>query len=81
MREMAMERGISLIELGREAESDGGIIDHILDERQKKLGKEADDFIIDGRLAFHFIPEAVKIFLQVESHTAAKRIFSDESRA
>jgi cytidylate kinase len=34
---MALERGISLIDLGREAESDGGIIDAILDERQKKL--------------------------------------------
>lgn len=75
-----MERGISLIDLWREAESDGGIIDHILDDRQKKMGAEADNFIIDGRLAFHFIPHAVKIFLQVESHEAAKRIFHDETR-
>jgi cytidylate kinase len=81
MRDMAMERGISLIDLWREAESDGWIIDHILDDRQKNLGKEEDNFIIDGRLAFYFIPHAVKIFLQVESHEAAKRIFHDESRS
>lgn len=78
---MAAERGISLIDLWREAESDGWIIDHILDDRQKNLGKEEDNFIIDGRLAFHFIPHALKIFLQVESHEAAKRIFHDESRS
>lgn len=78
---MALERGISLLDLGREAERDGGIIDHILDDRQKELWMSEDNFIIDGRLAFHFIPHGKKLFLQVESHEAAKRIFSDESRA
>lgn len=81
MRDMALERGISLIDLGREAESDSGLIDQILDERQKKMGETEDNFIIDGRLAFHFIPHAVKIFLQVESHEAARRIFHDETRS
>lgn len=81
MREMALERGISLIDLGREAEWDGGKIDSLLDERQKLLGKMEDNFIIDGRLAFHFIPHARKIFLRVESMEAAKRILNDESRA
>lgn len=74
-----MDRGISLIDLGREAQSDGGLIDRILDERQIELGKNEDNFIIDGRLAFHFIPESIKIFLQVDSHEAARRIFHDES--
>ncbi|GAB0174945.1 MAG: AAA family ATPase [Candidatus Altimarinota bacterium] len=80
MREMAGERGISLLELAKEAEIDGGIIDHILDDRQKKIGLTEDNFIIDGRLAFHFIPHAIKIFLQVDSHEAAKRIFNDSTR-
>ena len=80
MRELAMERGISLIDLGREAERDGGVIDKILDDRQIALGKSEDNFIIDGRLAFHFIPQAKKIFLTVDPREAAKRIFTDESR-
>jgi cytidylate kinase len=80
MRELAMERGISLIDLGREAERDGGVIDQILDDRQIALGKTEDNFIIDGRLAFHFIPHAKKIFLTVEAEEAAKRIFADETR-
>lgn len=75
-----MERGISLIDLGREAERDGGVIDKILDDRQIALGKSEDNFIIDGRLAFHFIPQAKKIFLTVDPREAAKRIFTDESR-
>lgn len=80
MRELAMERGISLIDLWREAESDGGTIDTILDERQKNLWKTEDSFIIDGRLAFYFIPHGKKIFLTVEPTEAARRIFHDESR-
>lgn len=76
-----MERWISLIDLWREAERDGGAIDKILDDRQKELWANEDNFIIDGRLAFHFIPKAIKIFLTVSPEEAAKRIFLDESRA
>lgn len=75
-----MERWISLIELGREAEWDGWIIDTILDDRQIKLWKTEDNFIIDGRLAFHFIPNAIKIFLTVSPEEAAHRIFADQTR-
>ncbi len=80
MREFAMERWISLIDLWREAESDGGIIDKILDDRQVALWKNENNFIIDGRLAFHFIPHGIKIFLTVDPEEAAKRIFEDQSR-
>ncbi len=80
MRSLALERGISLIEIWREAERDGWVIDRILDERQKALGKNEDNFIIDWRLAFHFIPHAIKVFLTVSAEEAAKRIFADESR-
>lgn len=81
MRELASERGLSLIDIGREAESDGGVIDALLDDRQIALGKREDNFIIDGRLAFHFIPHGIKVFLTVDAMEAAKRIFHDESRA
>jgi cytidylate kinase len=37
MREMALSRGISLLDFAKEAESDGGVIDHILDNRQKEI--------------------------------------------
>jgi cytidylate kinase len=38
---------MTLIDIGRHAESDGGVIDAILDDRQKNLGKTEDNFIID----------------------------------
>lgn len=81
MRELAMERGVSLLDLGREAERDGGIIDTLLDTRSEELGKNEDNFIIDGRLAFHFIPHSFKLFLTVPPEEAAKRIYHDGTRA
>ena len=35
---------------------------------------------MEGRLAFHFIPHAIKIFLTVESHEAARRVYHDDTR-
>jgi cytidylate kinase len=81
MRELAMERGVSLIDLGREAERDGGVIDRILDERSRALGEKEHHFILDGRLAFWCVPHSFKIFLTVPPEEAAKRIYHDESRA
>jgi cytidylate kinase len=56
------------------------VIDAILDDRQKNLGKTEDNFIIDWRLAFHFISHGIKIFLNVTPIEAAHRIFSDTTR-
>lgn len=80
MRGLALERGISIIELNQAAETDNGVIDAILDDRQKNLGKTEDNFIIDGRLAFHFIPHGIKIFLTVTPLEAAHRIYADATR-
>lgn len=75
MRKMAQDRGISLMELTKQAETDSSI-DHEIDDMTKKLAGE-DDFVIDSRLAFHFLPKAVKVFLKVSPEVAAKRIFGD----
>lgn len=80
MRDLATEKWISILDLNQMMENDGGNIDKILDDRQEKLWKDEDNFIIDGRLAFHFIPHGIKVFLTVDPTEAARRIFHDESR-
>ena len=73
---MAMERGLTidqLNEIGMKEEW----TDKEADEYQKKLGEKEDKFVIESRLGFHFIPESVKIFLEVDLKTAAERIFND----
>jgi cytidylate kinase len=79
MREMAEERKISLLELSKEAEKDRGI-DEEIDARQIELGQMEDDFVIDGRLSFHFIPDSIKVFLDADFEERAKRVLSDNIR-
>lgn len=76
MRQMAKERGITLQELSLIAEKDSGKIDLEIDERTKRLGREENNFVMDSRLAFHFIPQSFKVFLTVDPKTGAQRIFS-----
>ncbi|HBK34708.1 MAG: Cytidylate kinase [Candidatus Uhrbacteria bacterium GW2011_GWE2_40_58] len=48
--------------------------DKKIDHYQKNLGETKDDFIIDGRLSWYFIPKSFKIFLDVSLEEAAKRV-------
>lgn len=75
MRAIASERGMSLEELGKLAETDTSI-DEALDEQNKKIGKK-NNIVIDSRLGFHFIPKSFKVLLVLDSHIAAERILLD----
>lgn len=75
MREMAAERGLSILELSRSAE-ERDLIDRQIDARTLHLAEESDDFVMDARLGWHFIPRSVKVFLEVQPETAAKRIYA-----
>lgn len=78
MRQMAKEKGISLLELSELAEKDESI-DKELDEKQIELGKKEKNFVIDGRLTAFFIPKAdFKIFLECDDKVRAERILKDE---
>ena len=81
MRQMAEERDVTILELNKIAQKDA-TIDEELDTRQKHLGIENDNFVLDARLGYHFIPKSFKIFLDVNIDVAAQRIASDtqESR-
>ncbi len=74
MREMAAERGVSILELSRSAEENVDI-DREIDERTARLAREGGDFVMDARLGWHFVPESVKVFLDVRPEVAARRIF------
>ena len=74
MREMAEERGLSILELSRSAEKRSEI-DREIDARTVRLGQESDDFVIDARLGWHFLPASIKVFLEVRPEVAAERIY------
>lgn len=76
MRDLAEKKGMSLLEVSKLAEKDRSI-DLELDSRTASLGKKDDGFVMDSRLAYHFIPNSFKVFLTVEGREAARRIYAD----
>jgi Cytidylate kinase len=73
-REKARERGLTLAEYNKLGETDPST-DLEVDEYQKKLGETQDNFIMEGRTSWHFIPQSFKIFLDVSFAEGAKRVF------
>lgn len=74
MREMAAERGVSILELSRSA-LEREDIDREIDERTVRLAEAGGDFVMDARLGWHFAPRSTKVFLDVQPEVAARRIF------
>ncbi|HTX86791.1 MAG TPA: cytidylate kinase family protein [Candidatus Nanoarchaeia archaeon] len=73
-REKAKERGLTLEEYNKLGETDPST-DLEVDEYQKKLGETQNNFIIEGRTSWYFIPQSFKIFLDVTFAEGAKRVF------
>ncbi len=74
-RSIATSLGITTLELNQRSAKDRAVDDQI-DQRTIELGNTRDRFIMDSRLAWHFIPEAFKVFLSVSPHIAAARVFN-----
>ena len=73
-REAAKKRGITLAEYNKLGEKDSKT-DKEVDDYQKKLGETEDNFIIEGRTSWYFIPHSLKIYIDVNSQEGSKRIF------
>src|SRR3989344_6212851 len=71
MREMAIKEGISLLVLSARAENDSSV-DQVLDSRQKRLGEEEKNFVLDARLGWFFIPQSFKVYLKVDPKVGAQ---------
>ncbi|KZX17752.1 cytidylate kinase [Methanobrevibacter cuticularis] len=79
-RDMAKEKGMSLIEFSKFAE-DNTSIDIELDKRQADLAKESKDLIIEGRLSAYFVEANLKIWLLAPFDTRCERISNRESKS
>lgn len=79
-RQIAAEKGMTVIELNEAAKKDRSI-DDMLDDRSTKLGKEMDHTVFDSRLAWHFVEDSFKVFLLVETKEAARRVFDGDRRS
>lgn len=74
-RALAKERGLTLMELNKLAETDLEV-DKEIDSKSKELSNEKD-FVLDSRMAFHFIPDSFRVYLDIDPNVAIKRILRD----
>jgi len=75
MRQIAKENRMTLEELAEVAEKEDWV-DKKLDDYVMQAGLE-NKVVIDSRLAFHFIPNSFKVYLDLDPQTAAERMMND----
>jgi cytidylate kinase len=72
-RKYALSKGISLAELNKQAEKDP-FSDKMVDDYLAKMAESEDDFVVDGRMGFYFIPQSIKILLEADEKVRAERL-------
>lgn len=75
-RATAERKGITLAELG-EIQKRDPTLDREIDQEQQSLGREKNNFVIDSRLGWYFIPQSFRVFLKVPQEIAVERIWKD----
>lgn len=78
-RQLAEEMGIDTLEMNRRADIDPGI-DEKIDSVFVELGKSPEHYIVDSRMAWHFLPGSFKVYLRADVRVAAERILGDPTR-
>lgn len=78
-RMVSKEQGHDVLQANLAAETESGIpvIDQIVDQRLRDMGEQQTHLVIDSRLAWHWVPEAFKVFLNLNLTVAAQRILRD----
>jgi cytidylate kinase len=78
-RKLANDRCMSLDELGTLARCNDEI-DRKLDEAQKKIAKEKDNIILEGRLSGFLVDADLKVWLKAPLEIRAERIAKRENK-
>jgi len=78
-RDLAEEKKVTINKLMEMAKKDSSIHKEI-DKKIIKWGKEKNNFVLVGWIAYHFIPDSIKIFLYVSPEEGAKRIYKNQRK-
>lgn len=80
VRQIAKERGISVVDINKFMESDPKI-DYEMDNRLKLLSDTKGSLIVDSRMAWFFTKGTFKVFLSTSIEESARRIYNDKQRS
>jgi cytidylate kinase len=75
-RNMARNEGVSYTEFLELLKKDPAY-DKKVDDYVVELSREKNNFVIESRTAWHFIPDSFKIYLKVSEEEGARRMFDD----
>lgn len=74
-RAIAKERGVDINTINQLAETEREI-DHAVDERLRQIGTHDDCLVIDSRMAWHWMPQSFRVYLDLDLEAAAARIIA-----
>jgi CMP/dCMP kinase len=78
-RQLAQELGLDTLEMNRRADTDP-TIDERIDGIFIALAQDPEGYVVDSRMAWFFLPNSLKVYLQTDLRTAAERILRDPAR-
>ncbi len=76
-RGLASKFGMTISDLTVKAREDKSIIYDDLVDQWVRDQNEKEKLVLDSRLAFHWIPDSFKVYLQINPQVAATRMFAD----
>ncbi len=75
-RAIGKELGTDVLRTNRAAETNAEI-DQRVDGRLQEIGQTEDRLVVDSRMAWHWMPESYRVFLDLDLETAASRVLAD----
>lgn len=80
-RAIGKERGFDVLATNLLAEQEKNI-DEAVDEKLRDLGEKENQMVIDSRMAWHWMPYSLRVYLDLDLTIAAERILghTDEAR-
>lgn len=79
MRAIGKEHGIDDIRRVNIHNENDYTFDYLVDERLRRIGATEDQLVIDSRMAWHWVPAAFKVFLDISLDDAVPRILASVS--
>jgi len=73
-RAIGQERGLDVLQTNLAGEKGDTDVDHLVDQRLRDIGANEDNLAIDSRMAWHWMPQSFKVYLDLDLVSAAERI-------
>ncbi|MDR3046899.1 MAG: AAA family ATPase [Bacteroidales bacterium] len=78
-RQLAEEMGMNTLEFNKYTNEHSNI-DDFIDQQLKNINHQEEFYVLDSRLAFHFVEKSFKVYLTAADEVAAQRVLQDKIR-